>query len=1150
LRNLADGNARNVTINKELRGLYIDMGTNKKYWKGFEELEKTPEFLEKAQSEFPQELSVDEFLSDEKLGESSTGRRDFLKFLGFSVAAATLAACEAPVIKAVPYVVKPEDVTPGVANWYASTYYDGASYANILVKSREGRPIHIKGNRDWGFTNGAVNPQIAASVLGLYNSDRLTAPQSKDGTQMSWSDADAAVAQALNKAGNKKIVLISGTEISPSTNNAIVGFKAKYGGVEIPSMDAAAQVEGQDAPVMPETPEGNVIHVQYDAVSYNGMREANLESFGQRAIPDYDFSKAEVIVSVACDFLNSWVLPTQFVGQYAAGRNPDGEWMSQHFQFESNMSQTGSNADYRGLIKPSQQGAALAYIHKGVGAGSVSGVDTATLEKDTVAKLDLAVEALKAAKGKSLVVAGSNRKSAQVIANSINAHLNNYSATINMNNPIMLFASEDEKMANAIKEMNGGKVAAVIMWNTNPVYSLANGEEFRTALANVGTSVSMSQYADETAVNCDYICPESHALESWGDYTPKLRTYSLAQPTIRPLHDTRPAGESFLVWSGEASHSGKDSTTWHNYVKGLWEQYGFQMQTEHLTFNSYWNAMVHQSCGTSEGEPTASAQSFSGNLSVAGKDQGSITAGKWEVALYQKAGIGNGSNANNPWLQEMPDTVTKVTWDNYVTMSYADLEAMDGQTGLGQETPSTVVTVVVGDKTLELPAYPQAGQAPGTIGIALGYGRGAGAEKIGKAAYQQSGMYGEASTDTIGANAYVLVDGGDFDAYNATVSKTDKTYNLACTQTHSTVMARNSIVKETTLDTYLTEEPAAYNHQHVLHTGWNHDEKPISEFDLYEAHPVEHVGHRWGMTIDLSSCIGCGSCLIACQSENNVPVVGKDEVRRGREMHWLRIDRYYASEIELTVGTRDEDEFAEEGFAGLKKPAHNPKVVHQPMMCHHCNHAPCETVCPVAATTHSNEGLNQMTYNRCIGTRYCGNNCPYKVRRFNWFNYPSYRKFVEVNPAQDDLGRMVLNPDVVVRTRGVMEKCSMCVQRIQEGKLVAKKDDRMVVDGDVVTACSDGCPTNAITIGDWNDEGSAVRKSSADKRAYQALEEIGVKPNIWYKVKVRNEVNAGLAEFQEEEAKHAALHQSHDDHGDEEGGDHEGDGHDDDHGGN
>jgi molybdopterin-containing oxidoreductase family iron-sulfur binding subunit len=340
-------------------------------------------------------------------------------------------------------------------------------------------------------------------------------------------------------------------------------------------------------------------------------------------------------------------------------------------------------------------------------------------------------------------------------------------------------------------------------------------------------------------------------------------------------------------------------------------------------------------------------------------------------------------------------------------------------------------------------------------------------------------------------------------------------------------MGRNSIVRETTLDIFNNRDKEAYNPAHMLeklNKEGHHEERPVSEFDLWDAHPVEKIGHRWGMTIDLSSCIGCGTCLVACQVENNVPVVGKDEVRRGREMHWLRIDRYFSTEEEAAIGTKkDKDNFS---YDKAEHAAENPKVVHMPMLCHHCNHAPCETVCPVAATTHSNEGLNQMAYNRCIGTRYCANNCPYKVRRFNWFNYPSYKKFVEVNPAQDDLGRMVLNPDVTVRTRGVMEKCSLCVQRIQATKLVAKKEARVVADGEFATACSDACPTNAIVVGDWNDIKSNIRKSSEDKRAYQALEEVGVKPNIWYKVKVRNEENNDLNKLQVAEAmvEHKKAH--------------------------
>ncbi|MEX1002568.1 MAG: TAT-variant-translocated molybdopterin oxidoreductase [Crocinitomicaceae bacterium] len=1111
------------------------MGTNKKYWKGFDELNQTPEFVENTQSEFPQELSVDEFLADNKVNESSTGRRDFLKFLGFSVAAATLAACEAPVVKAVPYVVKPEDVTPGVANWYASSFYDGASYASILVKTREARPIHIKGNKDWGFTNGAINPQIAASVLSLYDGQRLTKPQFQ-GEETSWQKVDTGIAtelERISKSG-KQIVLLSGTEISPSTQDIISRFKLKYGGAGLNQTvdvveDGSGETAMDDMGTNPPVSQGNISHVQYDAISYSGIREANKEAFGKRVIPDYDFSKAKIIVSVACDFLNSWVLSTQFVGQYLQRRNPDGDWMSRHFQFESNMSQTGSNADVRGLIKPSQQGAALAYLHKAITGKAISGVDTSSLNEKTVAKLEMAAGELKAAKGKSLVVSGSNRKSIQLIVNSINSHLNNYSSTINLNNPINLYQSEDKKVAKLIKDMNAGKVGAVILWNTNPAYSLSNAETFKSGLANVDLTVAMSEYADETASNCSYICPVSHPLESWNDYNPKMTEYALAQPTIRPLHDTRPAAESLMIWSGMATHQGKDSTNYHDHIKAMWKKYGFPSQTKHADFFSFWNAMVHQSCGSEMEVPAPAAIPFNGDLTKAGSDIASISAGDFEISLYQKAAIGNGQNAGNPWLQEMPDTITKVTWDNYVTMSYEDIKKLGCEQGLGQETPSTVVEVTVGETTLKLPAYPQAGQAPGTIGIALGYGRGANGEKIGKAAYQQTGYYGEPSTDVIGENTFKIVQNGDYDIYDGKVSKTNETYHLACTQTHSTVMARNSIVKETTLDIYKSQPKSAYNHQHTLHMGWNHEEKPVEEYDLWKEHPVKHVGHRWGMTIDLNSCIGCGSCLIACQSENNVPVVGKDEVRRGREMHWLRIDRYYASDIEPTVGTRDKKQFDEEGFDGLMDPAENPKVVHMPMMCQHCNHAPCETVCPVAATTHSNEGLNQMTYNRCIGTRYCGNNCPYKVRRFNWFNYPSYRKFTEVNPAQDDLGRMVLNPDVVVRTRGVMEKCSFCVQRIQSGKLVAKKEDRMVKDGDIVTACADVCPTGAITVGDWNDTESAVRKSSEEDRAYHALEEIGVRPNIWYKVKVRNEQNDALAAIQT-----AHGHEAHDEHQEEE----------------
>jgi len=1113
------------------------MGTNKKYWKGLEEYHQTPEFVERSKNEFPEELSVDEFLANENLEESSTGRRDFLKFLGFSVAAATLAACEAPVIKAVPYVVKPEHITPGMPTWYASSYYDGSTFANILVKTREGRPIFIKGNKGISADSKNLNPRIVASVLSLYDSERLSQPM-VNGEPGEWTSIDVDLKNRLKTIANNegKIVLLSGTEISPSTQLIINDFKAKYN-----SGSSAELVEGDVQPTSNDVVE----HIQYDAISYSGIRKANETSFGKAVIPNYDFTKAKVIVSVAADFLNSWLMSNEYSAQYGMRRNPDGDWMSKHFQFESNMSVAGSNADVRSMIKPSQQGALLSVLHKEIVGSALSGIDTSVLSNEVLDQAKAAAKELKSNKGHGLLVAGSNNPAIQTIVNAINVALNNYTSTINLSNPVNLFNSQDDKMAELVQQMNTGQIDAVITWNTNPGYSYSNAEAFKTGLAKVGVSVAISQHADETASLCKYIAAENHALESWNDYNPKAGMYTIAQPTIRPLFDTRSAAESLLIWAGGASHQGKDSTNYHDYIQATWEKYGFPAQTEYLDFSSYWNNVVRNSVDMG---PAATAESipFVGNTGDAAKALSKVKSSDWELTLYQKSAIGNGALAGNPWLQEMPDSISKVTWDNYITMSPEDMKDENDNviysTALGQESPSTVAKVTIGELSVELPVFPQPGQTPGTIGIALGYGRGANNEAIGKAAYQNTQL-GKFLLDengkrvSVGKNLFPAFN-GDYSRGGVTIEKTDKTYNLACTQTHSTVMGRNSIVKETTLDTYQSKDASAYNHKHVLHTGWNHEEKPVSEFNLWDEHPVENVGHRWGMTIDLNSCNGCGTCLIACQAENNVPVVGKDEVRRGREMHWLRLDRYYASNIEPAVGTKGEG-FKEEGFGGLQKPSNNPSVVHMPMMCHHCNHAPCETVCPVAATTHSNEGLNMMAYNRCIGTRYCGNNCPYKVRRFNWFDYPSYRKFTEVNPAQDDLGRMVLNPDVVVRTRGVMEKCSFCVQQIQTGKLVAKKEDRLLVDGDVSTACADACPTNAIAFGDWNNVDSAVRHSSEEPRAYQALEEIGVKPNVWFKVKVRNEANPELAALQHE---HHAPDHGHDSHSDETEG-HEADAH-------
>ncbi len=1088
------------------------MGTNRKYWKGIEELNQTPEFLETIKSEFAQEISVEEFLGDDNLGSTATNRRDFMKFLGFSVAAASLAACEAPVVKAIPYVIKPENVTPGMPTWYASTYYDGNSYASIVVKTREGRPIYIKGNSDFGMTKGAVNAQIIASVLGLYEGARLQGP-TMGGNEKTWSETDASIKAELKAivAKKGKVVLVSNTVISPTIQASINSLATSLGStVEVPTFE----------------------HIQYDAVSYAGIRQANVASFGVNVIPDYNFSAAKTIVSIGADFIGSWLLSTQYQSEYLVNRNPDLKEMSRHFQFESVMSLTGSNADYRSTIKPSEQANVLAYILKGYD-GTDLGVST-KLEDNTRKVADEAIKALKSSKSESLIVCGSNNKSVQVLVNKLNSVLGAYTKTININNPVKLFMSEDEKMDKLTKDVIAGKGPdALLILGANPVYSLSNGKEFGDALAKVKLTVSFASHADETASKCKFVCPDHHALESWNDFNPKANHFAIAQPTIRPLFNTASFTESILVWAGLASRGGKDSKVVYKAMMKNWETLAFPNQ--YSDFTTYWNMAIHNSCIDIPAVVATAPLFIEGSL--AGVSSSLPKANGVEVVLYQKIGIGTGAQANNPWLQELPDPISKVTWDNYITMNPSEMKdqktgAVTYQTIFDQETGLNMATVKIGSNQVTLPVYPSPGQTPGTIGIALGYGRGANGEKIGKAAFQTKEYGGHKTGENgkptaIGANAFIFtkMENGTFN-YNVSgsVTKVEGVYPIAATQIHHTVMGRYSIVRETTHETYKSKDRSAFNPLNtvaVLDKDGKHVKIPVGDADLWDSHPVANIGHRWGMTIDLSSCIGCGSCLVSCQAENNVPVVGKDEVRKGREMHWIRIDRYYASDEEAAVGTRK----GEIDYDKAEVASVNPKVVHMPMLCHHCNHAPCETVCPVAATNHSNEGLNQMAYNRCIGTRYCANNCPYKVRRFNWFNYPSYKKFTEVNPAQDDLGRMVLNPDVTVRTRGVMEKCSFCVQRIQATKLEAKKEGTPVEDGALKTACSESCPTNAIIVGDWNDVNSKVRQSSSDDRAYQALEEVGVKPNIWYKVKVRNEHNAELNKLQKEVV--AEHHEAH-----------------------
>lgn len=1096
------------------------MSMNKTYWKGLDEKYQTEDFVEKSKQEFPDELPVEEFVSNAGAEDFKTGRRDFLKFLGFGVAAATLASCETPVIKSVPYVNKPEEITPGVANWYASTFYDGNDFANILVKAREGRPIWIKGNKSHGFTKGGITPRINASVLSLYNSERLQHPRNH-GKDVSWTDTDTNITNQLKTIASTggKIRILSNTLASPSTYAAIEEFKMVLG--------------------------GDIELVEYDTISYSAIRKANEKSFGSPILPDYDFSKAKTVVSIDADFMSNWLLPTKFNTDFGQTRKPENGWMSRYFHFESTMSLSGANADYRTMIKPSQQGAIAAAILRHLG-GADLGIELDDHLDKAAAK---AAKSLAKHKGQSLVVAGANDIGTQSVVNTINNLLGNYGQTIDVQRPLMLKNGDDARVQQLAGEVIAGKVDALLLYNVNPVYSLPNGEAFGDALKEITLTVSFSQFEDETASRCTYICPDHNYLESWNDFNPKAGVYSIQQPLIRPLFNTRQAQESLLVWTGKAERGDKESKVYYNYMRELWTNYGFPSQNEYGTPEEYWNWSVHNGISYNGTQETTVTPFIDGSAETAGSIQsvmGTTSNSPFELVTYATGELGDGQYAANPWLQELPNAITKVTWDNYITMSVKDVcKVFDipynaenpiktyNAMHIAQEEKAYVATVKVGENELKLPVYPLPGQAPGTIGVALGYGRGAGEEKIGKAAYQvaldQKGEYllEGGKKVPIGGNAFRLTSFNNNQLHyfaGAEVSSTAERYSLACTQTHHTIMGRRSVLKETDLDTFLHGHKNDYNHPHELHVHTKGGEThiPVSEVSLWDEHPVEHVGHRWGMSIDLTSCNGCGVCIVACQSENNVPVVGKDEVRRNRDMAWLRMDRYFSSVDDEARAAYDKNpKNGDFSYDNLEVPEESPSVTFMPMLCQHCNHAPCETVCPVAATTHSNEGLNMMAYNRCIGTRYCGNNCPYKVRRFNWFNYRDYKKFEKVNPTHDELARLVLNPDVVVRSRGVMEKCSFCVQRIQEGKLNAKSELRPVVDGDVITACSDACPSEAITFGDWNDTSSKIRTLSGSNRAYQALEEVGVKPNIWYQVNVRNtETDMIAADADHEHAGH------------------------------
>jgi len=1047
--------------------------SQKKYWQGFGELHNQGESQKRNKDEFRDELPFESFDSDGLL-DAKAPRRDFLKYLGFSTAAAALAAsCKTKVREAIPYGFKPENLVPGEAKFYATTYVNGGDAVPVVAKVRDGRPIKIEGNEQ-SYTGGGTSARVQASILDLYDTHRLRFPMKKGATrheEATFEDIDSAIQKELAAAGN--VVLLTGTINSPSTLEII----SKY---------------------------TNLKHVQYDAVSYSGMLLANEASGFGRKLPTYNLDAADIIVSLGADFLGTWLDPIGQAAGYAKGRRIDEKApkMSKHYQFESYLSMTGSSADERFTHKPSQTGAVALALLAAVGSGGTAPAIADTKLNEGIAKV---ANALKAAQGKAVVMCGSNDANVQVVVNAINSAIGAIGGIIDFAKANNSRKGIDKDFVDLLAQMEGGQVGALLVYGANPVYNYFDGAKVKAALAKVKTTVSFSQRMDETSQECKYIIPSHHFLESWGDAEPRTGVVSFMQPTVNPLFKTRAFQDSLLKYSGvkgaasTTTAAAGDSTAvatvsssssvdaYDEYFKKYWEG---KLGGE----KAYNKALQAGFVEISVSGGAAAASTTVNSVSAVGVASTAIASypagGKDEVVLYEKLTIGEGEGALNPWLQETPDPVSKATWGNYALISMQKADELGiNYKGIDYEyyPQKPVIKIQSGSKSVELPVLVMPGMNANTIAIAVGYGRN---EKLGRTA------------NGVGVNMFPFASfNGTTIGYavsNATITDAGRSEKVAQTQIHNSYEGRVEVVRETTLATY-KQNPNEVKEwrQHLVDTYAKSTGDFRKEGTLYGVHAMP--GLKWGMNIDMNACTGCSACVVACHAENNVPVVGKAEVLRYHDMHWLRIDRYFVS-----------DE---------KDPNNLKGVVFQPMMCQHCDNAPCENVCPVAATNHSEEGINQMAYNRCIGTRYCANNCPFKVRRFNWADYTGADSFPDNQDQQivgkldpvvfqmnDSVSRMVLNPDVTVRSRGVMEKCSFCIQRTQHAKLEAKKENRPLRDGEVKTACMQACPTNAIVFGDAHNKESAISQVRLNNptRLFYSLEQLHVLPNVSYFSKIRN----------------------------------------------
>jgi MoCo/4Fe-4S cofactor protein with predicted Tat translocation signal len=1067
----------------------------KRYFRSIDELQQTPEFEQFLTREFPQAAS--EF-------PEGVSRRRWLQMMSASLALGGMAGCRYNREEIASFVVRPEGRVPGLPEHFATNFEWAGRVVNALVTSLEGRPLRVDGNADHPayaksqptdfkpnkkLRSAGTDAMTQASILSLYDQDRISAclsrkasgatperftkidkkgdPDDRKNSIASWEAFAEYVVKSrevLNASQGEGVAVVFEPSRSPSFRRVLAAVKAKFPKLTL---------------------------VRYESVFTGNVAKAIDAAGAGKSSLMYDLDQAKVIVSLDSDLLNMDPNSVHYARQFANHRSPTGEWMNRLYCVESQYSVTGSSADFRMALQSSQIPVLLAKIEKALDEGK-SAEDKAESvpynklkDEDKVQRtVDAIVTDLLANKGACVLVVGSHHSlAAQLAAIRINAKLGNIGKTVKLYDvPDEMANVEAIKLDAFVQEVatNDKKYKSLWILPPNPVFSVAGDVDLAGAIKSIGDVVYLSNYDDETAAHCAWTIPSTHPLEAWGDVRSSDGTYGIGQPMIDPLLLGSKSALEFLsimadlpVVAGEA------------IVRETAKQVLGGSLSDRL-----WKESLHS--GFVAG---SEAKEFKGDLKAEGKSlvakdlaatpyvlpdgdiKLSLDRNNLEVVFHPSDVIYDGRLGNNGWLQELPQPITKLTWDNAAICSIGTARKLGLVHG-------ELVSLKQADASVQLPVFIVPGHAEGSFTVNLGYGR--------------SKEKGGVVAGAVGTNLASLRRWNQAAIYKSVEAiGTSIAYPLATTQDHFAIedeggMRENAkrapqIIREGTLDEY--KKDASFTEKIVEHHFPNES--------LWEEPKVDQ-NHKWGMTIDLNKCTGCNACVVACQSENNVPIVGKEQVIRGREMHWLRIDRYFQCDYDTTLD------------GGSFKDPVDPTIVTQPMACAHCETAPCEQVCPVAATVHTEEGINAMAYNRCIGTRYCGNNCPYKVRRFNYFNYNTeYGYFYGWQDKREEasakLQSLVLNPEVTVRGRGVMEKCTYCIQRVQNGKIYSRsKGDGKVHDGDIRTACQEACPTHAIVFGDLHDRTSRVFQSQEDPRAYAVLEELNIKPRTLYLSRIRN----------------------------------------------